>query len=126
MRTCSPPIAVVATSAGWKGIPWLRWTRNGLFPFLALDEDRILYRVTRTCSKPYHAVARVDYRGAVATADVVISFSGGFATFVADTGSEASARELVRTLAGKGCPLSPRAARLAGLQPAMSRSSSAR
>lgn len=123
MWTSSLPIAVVATFAGWKGIPWLRVARNRTFPFLALHDDHIRYRVTHTRSKPYHAVACVDYRGAAATADVVISFSRGIATLVADTGSEASARELVRTLAGKGCPLSPRAARLAGLQPATSRSS---
>jgi hypothetical protein len=113
MRKSSPPIAVVGTFAGWKGIPWLRWAHNSRAPYIALDDDQILFRVTRTRCKPYHAIARVDYRKAGASANVVISFADGIATFIADAGAESVARRIVGALADKGCPLSPRAERLA-------------
>ena len=117
-NTCrNAPIPLVASFAGWKGIPWLGWAHNSLSPLLVLHDDHIQYRVIRTHGKPYHVIAGVDYRTAIATTNVVITFTDSITSFAANTRSEAIARAVIGQLADKGCPLSPRAAQLIARKP---------
>lgn len=107
-------IPLMASFSGWKGIPWAGWAFNSLGPRLVLHPGHIEYRVIRTRSKPYDAIESVDYRRAFATTNVVIAFTDSIVTFAANTGGEAAARDVIRHLAEKGCPVSHRAAALIG------------
>lgn len=90
-NTCrNTPIPLVASFAGWKGIPWLGWAHNSLSPLLVLHDDHIRYRVIRTRSMPYHVIAGVDYRTAIATTNVVITFTDSITSFAANTAARPS------------------------------------
>lgn len=108
----SARVPLVAAFSGWKGVPWLGFASSNLKPTLVLHPDHVECRVIRTREKPYDAISRVDYRAAIGTQNVVLEFSDSLASFAGNTANRDVAREAIRRLAQKGCPLSERARRL--------------
>ena len=106
-------VRLVAAFAGWKGIPWLCWAHSDLSPRLVLHADRVEFRVIRTRSKPYSSISRVDYRKWHYTENIVLEFTDSLTTFIGNTMNPAMARQAIRYLQEKGCPLSERASNLA-------------
>ena len=102
-------VRLVAAFAGWKGIPWLCWAHSDLSPRLVLHADRVEFRVIRTRSKPYSSISRVDYRKWHYTENIVLEFTDSLTTFIGNTMNPATARQAIRYLQEKGCPLSERA-----------------
>ncbi|VZR90594.1 hypothetical protein PERCYII40_4177 [Pseudomonas aeruginosa] len=99
-------VRLVAAFAGWKGIPWLCWAHSDLSPRLVLHADRVEFRVIRTRSKPYSSISRVDYRKWHYTENIVLEFTDSLTTFIGNTMNPATARQAIRYLQEKGCPLS--------------------
>ena len=67
------------------------------------------YRVLRTRTRPYSEIARVDYRKAPGTENVVLEFHAAKMTFIANTGLVGRTKEVITLLHQQGCPLSERA-----------------
>ncbi|MGV0818197.1 hypothetical protein [Martelella sp. AMO21009] len=105
-------IPLVAAFSGWRGVPWICWSSSDLKPTLILHADHIECRVIRRRRKPYDVVSRVDYRQTVGTANIVLEFSDSLSSFVGNTGNRDIARDAIKRLAEKGCPLSGRASDL--------------
>ncbi len=105
-------IPLVAAFSGWRGVPWICWSSSDLKPTLILHADHIECRVIRQRRKIYDVVSRVDYRQAVGTANIVLEFSDSLSSFVGNTGNRDIARDAIKRLAEKGCPLSARASDL--------------
>ncbi|MAU23444.1 MAG: hypothetical protein CMH13_23375 [Martelella sp.] len=103
---------LVAAFSGWRGVPWICWSSSDLKPTLILHADHIECRVIRRRRKPYDVVSRVDYRQTVGTANIVLEFSDSLSSFVGNTGNRDIARDAIKRLAEKGCPLSARASDL--------------
>jgi hypothetical protein len=105
-------IPLVAAFSGWRGVPWICWSSSDLKPTLILHADHIECRVIRRRRKPYDVVSRVDYRQTVGTANIVLEFSDSLSSFVGNTANRDTARDAIKRLAEKGCPLSARASGL--------------
>ena len=105
-------IPLVAAFSGWRSVPWICWSSSDLKPTLILHADHIECRVIRRRRKPYDVVSRVDYRQTVGTANIVLEFSDSVSSFVGNTGNRDIARDAIKRLAEKGCPLSARASDL--------------
>lgn len=108
----SARVPLVAAFSGWKGIPWIGFASSSLKPTLVLHPDQVECRVIRTRRKPYAAISRVDYRATLGTQNVVLEFTDSLASFAGNTASREVARDAIRLLSEKGCPLSERARRL--------------
>ena len=105
-------VPLVAAFSGWKGVPWFGFSSSDLKPTLILHPDHVECRVIRTRRKPYGAVSRVDYRATLGTRNLVLEFRDSLTSFAGNTANADVAREAVRLLSEKGCPLSARARRL--------------
>lgn len=105
------PLVVIleAAFAGFTFLPWFAWAHNSLNPTLILHADHVEYRVLRTRTRPYREIARVDYRKAWGTENVVLELQGAKTTFIANTGLLRRTREAIAFLQRQGCPLSARA-----------------
>ncbi len=57
--------------------------------------------------------SRVDYRKWHYTENIVLEFTDSLTTFIGNTMNPATARQAIRYLQEKGCPLSERASNLA-------------
>lgn len=102
-------ITLEAAFAGFTFLPWFAWASNSLNPKLILHADHVEYRVLRTRTRPYSEIARVDYRKAPGTENVVLEFHAAKMTFIANTGLVGRTREAITLLHQQGCPLSERA-----------------
>lgn len=102
-------ITLEAAFAGFTFLPWFAWASNSLNPKLILHADHVEYRVLRTRTRPYSEIARVDYRKAPGTENVVLEFHGATMTLIANTGFVRCAKEALMLLHQQGCPLSERA-----------------
>lgn len=102
-------IPLVAAFAGFRGTPWLACAHNSLSPRLKLDADHVEVKVIRKRRRPYRLIQQVDYRTGIGTRNVILAFSDSLLSFRGNTASESLAREAIRLLRARGCPLSPRA-----------------
>lgn len=102
-------VTLEAAFAGLTFLPWFAWAHNSLNPTLILHADHVEYRVLRTRTRPYREIARVDYRKAWGTENVVLEFQGAKTTFIANSGLLRRTREAIAFLQKQGCPLSARA-----------------
>ncbi|WP_240196682.1 MULTISPECIES: hypothetical protein [Stenotrophomonas] len=102
-------VTLEASFAGLTFLPWFAWASNSLNPKLILHADQVEYRVLRTRTRPYSEIARVDYRKAPGTENVVLEFHAAKMTFIANTGLVRRTREAIALLHQQGCPLSDRA-----------------
>lgn len=102
-------VTLEAAFAGSTFLPWFAWAHNSLNPTLILHADLVEYRVLRTRTRPYREIARMDYRKARGTENVVLEFQGAKTTFIANTGLLRRTREAIAFLQQQGCPLSARA-----------------
>lgn len=79
-------VTLEAAFAGLTFLPWFASAHNSLNPKLILHADRVAYRVLRTRTYPYRAIANVDYRAAWGTENIVLKFHDAKTTFTANTG----------------------------------------
>ena len=105
----SVTIPLVAAFAGFKGMPWLACAHNSISPRLTLHADEVEVKVIRKRRRPYSRIQQVDYRTGIGTRNVILAFTDSQLSFRGNTASTSLAREAIRRLQARGCPLSPRA-----------------
>lgn len=105
----SVTIPLVAAFAGFKGMPWLACAHNSISPRLTLHADQVEVKVIRKRRRPYHQIQQVDYRTGIGTRNVILTFTDSLLSFRGNTASHSLARDAIRLLRARGCPLSPRA-----------------
>lgn len=105
-------IPLKASFGGWKFAPWFAWGSNNMKPKLILHSDAVEFRLFRLRRKPYTAIAKIDYRSAWRTENIVIEFSDSVSTFIGNTGNRDVTKNAIRMLHDKGCLLSEAAASL--------------
>lgn len=105
-------IPLKASFGGWTFLPWFAWGSNSMKPKLILHADTIEFRLFRLRQKPYTSIAKVDYRSAWRTENIIIEFSDSINTFIGNTGDRDITRNAIQRLNEKGCLLSDAATAL--------------
>lgn len=105
-------VPLKASFGGWKFLPWFAWGSNSMKPKLILHAEVMEFRLFKLRQKPYTSIAKVDYRSAWRTENIIIEFSDSVSTFIGNTGDRDITRNAIRFLHDKGCLLSEAATAL--------------
>jgi hypothetical protein len=104
----------IGLKAAFGGLTWLPWWialgSSNLSPLLDLQDEKIVYRIVQTKEAAYGEIASVDFRKAIGTRNIQLSFADSSWTFSGNVVDDDQARAALRILRDKGCTLTKRAA----------------